>query len=80
MEWNKIDKVPLKLNEVVMLWQENRKADDTYEEKGWVEVGFLQSKKETAQGFSYEFRDIHYQELHNITHWRPLPKGPQQDD
>ena len=53
------------------------KSCDTYDdEKGWVETGFLQSKKETAQGFYYEFMDCKYVELFNVTHWQPLPKAP----
>ena len=76
MEWNKIDKTLPKLDEIVLLWQETPKAKDTDKEKGWVETGFLQSKKETAQGFYYEFMDYRYVELFNVTHWQPLPKAP----
>jgi len=64
MNWIDIEKELPELEENVLLWIENT-GRGAY-------TGFLYSKKETKEGFHYEWKDDRYNEVFGVTHWASI--------
>lgn len=82
MEWIKCsDRMPEK-DIAVLIWNDSDEASIGYLDD-WIEewrINGITNKSEMVEKTDFRWRCDEYMTIHDVTHWMPLPKQPEDND